>query len=131
MNIILLRGLVREKKHWGSFVEELKEAFPKANIITPEIQGVGEYVDTVSPSNFVDMVKFMQKEWSDNSVSVTAYYTKEDLPELKKYVEDNFSISRLTDQYIDLYKKLIDGETLHEQSPTWKLDTPPEDLLDF
>jgi hypothetical protein len=38
----------------------------------------------------LDKVKFMQKNWSDNSVSVTAYYTKEDLPKLKKYVEDNF-----------------------------------------
>ena len=39
------------------------------------------------------MVKFMQKNWSDNSVSVTAYYTKEELPELKKYIEDNFADS--------------------------------------
>ena len=38
----------------------------------------------------LDTVKFMQKNWSDNSVSVTAYYTKEDLPELKKYIKDNF-----------------------------------------
>lgn len=39
----------------------------------------------------LDVVKFMQKNWSDNSVSVTAYYTKEDLPKLKKYVEENFN----------------------------------------
>jgi hypothetical protein len=38
----------------------------------------------------LDVVKFMQKNWSDNSVSVTAYYNKEDLPELRKYIEDNF-----------------------------------------
>lgn len=38
----------------------------------------------------LDTVKFMQKNWSDNSVSVTAYYEKEDLPELRKYIEDNF-----------------------------------------
>lgn len=36
------------------------------------------------------MVQFMQKNWSDNSVSVTAYYKKEDLPKLKKYIEDNW-----------------------------------------
>jgi len=39
----------------------------------------------------LDTVKFMQKNWSDNSVSVTAYYSKEDLPALKEYVEENFS----------------------------------------
>jgi ribonucleoside-triphosphate reductase len=38
----------------------------------------------------LDTVKFMQKNWSDNSVSVTAYYEKEDLPSLRKYIEENF-----------------------------------------
>ena len=39
----------------------------------------------------LDVVKRMQRDWSDNSVSVTAYYTKEDLPEIRKYIEENFS----------------------------------------
>lgn len=39
----------------------------------------------------LDMVKFMQQNWSDNSVSVTAYYKKEELPELRKYLEENFN----------------------------------------
>ena len=39
----------------------------------------------------LDVVQRMQKEWSDNSVSVTAYYNKEDLPDLKKYIEENFN----------------------------------------
>lgn len=38
----------------------------------------------------LEMVKKMQTIWSDNSVSVTAYYNKEELPHLKKYLEDNF-----------------------------------------
>jgi len=36
------------------------------------------------------MVQFMQEKWSDNSVSVTAYYKKEDIPRVRKYVEENF-----------------------------------------
>lgn len=36
-------------------------------------------------------VKFLQKNWSDNSVSVTAYYTLEELPEIRKYIEENFN----------------------------------------
>lgn len=39
----------------------------------------------------LEVVKFMQQNWSDNSVSVTAYYNKEELPELKKYIEENFN----------------------------------------
>lgn len=38
----------------------------------------------------LDAVRFMQENWSDNSVSVTAYYKKKELPELRKYLEDNF-----------------------------------------
>ena len=38
----------------------------------------------------LEVVKFMQTNWSDNSVSVTAYYTKEELPEIKAYIEENF-----------------------------------------
>lgn len=38
----------------------------------------------------LEKVKFMQKNWSDNSVSVTAYYKKEELPQLKEYLENNF-----------------------------------------
>jgi ribonucleotide reductase alpha subunit len=41
----------------------------------------------------LEYVKFMQANWSDNSVSVTAYYEKEDLPEIKAYIEENFNES--------------------------------------
>jgi len=39
----------------------------------------------------LDMVRKMQKEWSDNSVSCTVYYKKEDLPEIKNYLKQHFS----------------------------------------
>jgi ribonucleotide reductase alpha subunit len=42
----------------------------------------------------LEMVRKMQAEWSDNSVSCTVYYNKEDLPEIKEYLKtyykDNF-----------------------------------------
>ncbi len=36
------------------------------------------------------VVKRMQQEWSDNSVSCTVYYRKEELPEIKEYLEKNY-----------------------------------------
>jgi len=39
----------------------------------------------------LDMVKRMQREWSDNSVSVTAYYSKKDIPRIKKYLIKNWN----------------------------------------
>ena len=38
----------------------------------------------------MDMVRRMQAEWSDNSVSCTVYYKKEDLEDIKQYLKDHF-----------------------------------------
>lgn len=41
----------------------------------------------------LDLVKKMQTVWSDNAVSVTVYYRKEELPEIKKWLKENYSNS--------------------------------------
>ena len=38
----------------------------------------------------LDMVRRMQSEWSDNSVSCTVYYKKEDLEDIKDYLRKHF-----------------------------------------
>jgi ribonucleotide reductase alpha subunit len=38
----------------------------------------------------LDMVRRMQAEWSDNSVSCTVYYKKEDLEDIKDYLRKHF-----------------------------------------
>ena len=53
----------------------------------PEGTPSGDNIDVLDQ---LEMVKFMQQNWSDNSVSVTAYYKKEDIPRIKKYLEDNW-----------------------------------------
>ena len=35
-------------------------------------------------------IKLLQSEWSDNSVSCTIYYKQEELPEIKKYLAENY-----------------------------------------
>ncbi|WP_417337356.1 glycosyltransferase [Halobacteriovorax marinus] len=50
---------------------------------------------------------------------------------IRNYVETNFNIEKLTDEYINLYKKVIAGEYLHDQEPTWQLKYGPEDLLEY
>ena len=39
----------------------------------------------------LEMVKFMQEKWSDNSVSCTIYYRKDDLEDIKQYLSENYS----------------------------------------
>jgi adenosylcobalamin-dependent ribonucleoside-triphosphate reductase len=36
-------------------------------------------------------IKFLQKNWSDNSVSCTVYFKPEELPQIKKYLELNYA----------------------------------------
>lgn len=51
--------------------------------------------------------------------------------EIRDYIEKNFSISRLTDDYVRLYEKILAGETLNKKEPTWQLEKPPLELLYF
>ena len=53
----------------------------------PEGTPSGEDTDVLEQ---LEMVKKMQTIWSDNSVSVTAYYKKEDIPKIKSYLKENF-----------------------------------------
>jgi ribonucleoside-triphosphate reductase len=51
----------------------------------------------------LENIRWLQKNWSDNSVSCTVYYKKEEIPEIRKYLEkyyrDNFkSLSFLLHQ---------------------------------
>lgn len=38
----------------------------------------------------LETVKWLQENWSDNSVSCTVYYKKEELPEIRKYLKKNY-----------------------------------------
>lgn len=38
----------------------------------------------------LDTVRRLQREWSDNSVSCTVYYNKEDISEIKQYLKEHF-----------------------------------------
>ncbi len=64
MNIFMLKGLVREKRHWGEFVATMKSAFPDANIIPMDYPGVGAKNQQISPRNFKDYVVDMRNEYA-------------------------------------------------------------------
>lgn len=37
----------------------------------------------------LEVLKFAQKHWSDNAVSVTVYYNREDIPKIKEWLKEN------------------------------------------
>lgn len=51
------------------------------------------YAEDVGVIKQLEMVKRLQEVWSDNAVSVTAYYTEAELPELKAWLKDNYKNS--------------------------------------
>jgi pimeloyl-ACP methyl ester carboxylesterase len=59
----LIRGLVREKGHWGPFLDEMKKTFPNALITTLEIPGAGEYFKSPSPLSIREMVEQMRRDY--------------------------------------------------------------------
>lgn len=51
------------------------------------------YAEDMGVIKQLEMVKKLQEVWSDNAVSVTAYYSDHELPELKKWLEENYEKS--------------------------------------
>ena len=45
----------------------------------------------VTAINQLETIKKLQKEWSDNSVSVTIYYRKEELEDIKEWLSENYN----------------------------------------
>ena len=48
------------------------------------------FADDMGVIKQLDMVKKLQEIWSDNAVSVTAYYSEEELPALKQWLSENY-----------------------------------------
>ena len=57
----LIRGLVREAGHWGSFPEELLAAFPHSHVSTIDLPGAGRWHREYSPLSVEGMVEQMHR----------------------------------------------------------------------
>lgn len=62
MNILLLRGLARQVKHWGKFPKELYEA-TQMNVTCIDLPGVGVFSEHKSPSTVELITEHVRKEW--------------------------------------------------------------------
>lgn len=59
---VLLRGLMRERRHWGDFPATLGAALPGAAIITPDLPGNGERHAMDSATRVSAMVEFCRHD---------------------------------------------------------------------
>jgi ribonucleoside-triphosphate reductase len=84
---------IREHGYHVEYARKFDGTDDRGTVVASFPSKIPEWVpvaDEVNVFDQLDTVKFMQKNWSDNSVSVTAYYNKEDVPALKAYLEENF-----------------------------------------
>lgn len=66
---------------YSTVVVEFPFSYPETAILADEVDAITQ----------LEWVKRMQKEWSDNSVSCTVYYKKEELEDIKKYLAKNYN----------------------------------------
>ena len=65
---ILLRGLMRDQRHWELFPQYLAEYFPEAQIETPDLAGNGSRTQYKSASSVTAMVNDTRQQCSSNDV---------------------------------------------------------------
>lgn len=61
-NWVLLRGLMREQRHWGGFPGLLAAALPQAAIVTPDLPGNGERHAQRSATRVARMVEHCRSD---------------------------------------------------------------------
>lgn len=70
MNYLIIRGLVREVRHWGPFPEqlqiELRKTDPSAEVFTIDFPGFGAESEQNSPSQISHIVDEMRARWLKN-----------------------------------------------------------------
>lgn len=68
---------------YSTVVVSFPFSFPEGTILAKDMTAVDQ----------LKVVKELQENWSDNSVSCTVYYRKEELSEIRKYLEKHFANS--------------------------------------
>lgn len=61
-HFVLIRGLLREARHWGIFTEQLQQQFPDAIISTPDIPGNGKQYQSISPASIAGMTEALRQQ---------------------------------------------------------------------
>jgi hypothetical protein len=88
--------LINIAKYHGYHVEPLQQLDGTFDHNTSVIEFPFKYSDNaklaseVSAIDQLEHIKFLQRVWSDNAVSCTVYYKKEELEEIKEYLKENY-----------------------------------------
>lgn len=68
-NWVFLRGLARERRHWGVFPDTFRAALPGARVLALDLPGNGALHASTSPTRIGDMAAFCRAELSRMGVA--------------------------------------------------------------
>lgn len=57
---VFLRGLAREKGHWGSFTERFAARFPHDEVLPVDLPGSGEFHKSTAPGSMSEVFQFVR-----------------------------------------------------------------------
>ncbi|MGR9114534.1 MAG: alpha/beta fold hydrolase [Gammaproteobacteria bacterium] len=60
--VVLLRGMLREQRHWGDFLTCLRQKLPRYSLITVDIPGNGLLCDQKSPNTIRKITESVRKQ---------------------------------------------------------------------
>lgn len=69
MDIVLLRGLIREKRHWNDIPERLQAKIPEANLIFLDLPGAGERYKEKFPVNIKSLISDLHNKLEQKATS--------------------------------------------------------------
>jgi pimeloyl-ACP methyl ester carboxylesterase len=62
MNVLFLRGLTRETRHWRGLPEKYQAKYPEHKVTSIDLPGAGEFYHMTSPANLDEYVEFLRAE---------------------------------------------------------------------
>lgn len=65
--LVLIRGLLREQRHWGGFIPQMQQQFPDYDIITPDIPGNGCLNQLTSPTHIAQFTDALREQIGQQS----------------------------------------------------------------
>ena len=65
---ILLRGLTRESRHWGSFLEQFRQVLPEHQLLALDLPGNGLLNHLPSPTRVADMVESCRAQLAERGI---------------------------------------------------------------
>lgn len=74
----------------GTMVVEFPCSYPEGTMLARDVTALDQ----------LELVKWLQTNWSDNSVSCTIYYRKEELVEIRRWLAENYNVSVKTCSFL-------------------------------